>query len=155
VVAYAAARTPGLAGLLVALGCLGGVLLLTVLARSVPELLAWAIAPAGVVYAISLFVAGGAIDDAAPLVATALLLCGELAAWSLDARWRISAADERVRRARAAAVGALALSGLAASAAVVAVAAAPAGTGLAWTTLGAAAAVGAVGVTVAVLRRTG
>jgi len=97
-------------------------------------------------------VAGGGVDDAAPLVATGLLLCGELAAWSLDARWRI-AEDETVVRRRALAVGALALAGLAASALVVAVALAPAGRGVAWTTLGAASAVGVVGAAVALLRR--
>jgi hypothetical protein len=56
---------------------------------------------------------------------------------------------------RAAALAALALAGLVASAAVVAATVAPAGSGLAWTTLGAASAVGAVGVAVALLRRTG
>jgi hypothetical protein len=153
VLAYAAARSPGLAGLLVALGLLGGVLLLAVLVRGFEELLPWALAPLGLVYAISLFVGGGGIDEAAPLVATVLLLCGELAAWSLDARWRIRA-DEGVVLRRAAALAALALAGLVASAAVVAAAVAPAGSGLAWTTLGAASAVGVVGVAVALLRRT-
>ena len=153
-VAYAAARTPQVAGLLVALGGLGGVLLLAVLVRGIEELLAWALAPLGVVYGVSLAISGGRVDEAAPLVACALLLCGELAAWSLDARWRI-AADADVVRRRAFALGALVLAGLVASAAVVAVAAAPAGRGLAWTTLGAAAAVGAVGAAVALLRREG
>ena len=152
VLAWAAARSPGLAGLLAALGGLGGVLLLGVLVRGMQELLAWALGTLGVVYAVSLVVAGGGVDDAAPLVATGLLLCGELAAWSLDARWRI-AEDETVVRRRALAVGALALAGLAASALVVAVALAPAGRGVAWTTLGAASAVGVVGAAVALLRR--
>jgi hypothetical protein len=31
------------------------------------------------------------VDPTAPLVAMLLLLCGELAAWSLDERWRIEA----------------------------------------------------------------
>ena len=151
---YAVARSPGLAGLLVAFGAVGAVLLLAVLVRRLDELLPWALAPLGVVYAISLFAAGGGIDEAAPLVATALLLCGELATWSLDARWSIPA-EQGVELRRAAALGALALAGLVASAAVVASAAAPAGGGLAWTTLGAASAVGIVGVAVALLRRTG
>ena len=151
--AYAAARTPGLAGLLVALGCLGGVLLLAVLVRGMEELLTWALAPLGVVYAVSVAVKGGGVDERVPLVATALLLCGELAAWSFEARWPIAAEGAVVRR-RALALGALALAGLVASALVIAAAVAPAERGLAWTTLGAAAAVGALGATVALLRRT-
>jgi hypothetical protein len=83
-----------------------------------------------------------------------LLLCGELAAWSLDERVRVDA-EPGVLARRATAIGALVGAGLVASAAVVAVAAAPAGNGLSWTAIGAAAAVGAVGIGVVVARRSG
>jgi hypothetical protein len=129
------------------------VLLAVVLVRGVQELLGWSLATLGGAYAVSLAVSGRAVDEAAPLVAVALLLCAELAAWALDERWRIAAEPAVVRR-RAVALAILAGAGLAAAAAVVAVAAAPAGRGLAWVTLGAAAAVCAVGAGVAVARRS-
>ncbi len=56
-------------------------------------------------------------------------------------------------RRRALALGALVLAGLAASTIVVAIADAPAGSGLPWTVVGAAAAVGAVGIGVFAARR--
>jgi hypothetical protein len=125
-----------------------------VLVRGTQELLAWSLGVLGAAYGVSLAVHRGSVDEAVPLVAAALLLCGELAAWSLDERLRIEAGRAVMAR-RAAAVAVLVGAGLAAAAAVVAVAAAPAGRGLAWTTLGAAAAVGAVGAVVAVSRRSG
>lgn len=150
--AYAASRSGGLAGLVEAIGALGGAVLLVVLVRAAEDLLAWALALLGVAYAVALVVGGHAVDEAAPLVAAGLLLCGELAAWSLDARWRIDEEPAVVRR-RALALGVLASAGLVAAALVVAIAAAPPGRGLAWTTLGAAAAVCAVGAGVLVARR--
>jgi len=86
------------------------------------------------------------------LHAPGLLLCGELAAWSVDERLRISA-ERAVRRARAVALGALAFGSLALAALVVALAAAPAGSGLAWTVLGAAGTVAVVGLAVRLARR--
>lgn len=90
------------------------------------------------------------IDTAAPLVALLLLLCGELAAWSRDARLPIRRDRQLVWR-RALALGALAAGGLAAATLAVALTAVPAAHGLAWTLLGAAAAVaaGATGLLVA------
>jgi uncharacterized membrane protein HdeD (DUF308 family) len=85
-------------------------------------------------------------------VATLLLLCGELSAWSLDERWRIRA-DPQLAWRRGAAVAALAFGGLVVSAVVVAVSAVPPNHGLAWTVAGAAAAVGAAGTGVWVARR--
>ncbi len=151
--AWAIARAPAYGGLLVAIGAVGAVLLAVVLRRGSEELLPWALVPPGAAYGVALAAHGGAVDAAAPLVAVGLLLCGELAAWSLDARWAI-AAEERVVLRRAGALGALALAGLAAATLVVAIAAAPAGRGLVWTTLGAAAAVAAVGAGVALARRS-
>lgn len=94
----------------------------------------------------------GHVDGTAPLVAVLLLLCAELAAWSLDERWRMQA-DESLAWRRGAAVGALALSGLVVSTVVVALSAVPASHGLALTAAGAAAAVAAAGVGIWVARR--
>jgi hypothetical protein len=119
------------------------VLLLFVLVRGHADLLGWALGAGAVAYGVSLVVHGSGIDDAAPLVAAGLLLCGELAAWSLDERPHIPAAGGLVA-GRAAAVAALVSVGFGAAALVVALAAAPAGRGLGWTIAGAAAAVAAV-----------
>ena len=151
--AYAAARVPSFAALVAAIGAFGAVLLAFVLVRRTDDLLPWALAVLAVAYTISLFVHGAAVDEAAPLVAAGLLLCGELAAWSLDERYAI-AAERAVVLRRALALGALVLAGLGASAAVVAFTASSAGNGLAWTALGAAAAVLVVGVVARLARRT-
>ena len=92
------------------------------------------------------------MDPTAPLVAVLLLLCGELAAWSLDERWRIEG-DAALLWRRSAATAALALAGLTVAALVVALSAVPSGRGLALTVAGAAAAVCAAGIGVAVARR--
>ena len=92
------------------------------------------------------------MDPTAPLVAVLLLLSGELAAWSLDERWRIQADATLVWR-RGAAVAALGLAGLTVATVVVALNAVPSSHGLAFTAAGAAAAVGAAGVGVMVARR--
>ena len=92
------------------------------------------------------------VDPTAPLVAVLLLLCGELAAWSLDQRGRI-AADAALFWRRGIAEAALAFSGLTVAALVVALSAVPSGRGLALTAAGAAAAVGAAGIGVMVARR--
>lgn len=94
----------------------------------------------------------GHIDGTAPLVAVLLLLCAELAAWSLDERWRMEA-DASLAWRRGAAVGALALAGLVVSTVVVALSAVPASHGLVLTAAGAAAAVGAAGIGIWVARR--
>jgi hypothetical protein len=95
---------------------------------------------------------GHRIDATAPLVAVLLLLSGELAAWSLDERWRMRA-DPALAWRRGLAVAALALVGLAASAVVLALSAVPPDHGLAWTAAGAAAAVAAAGTGIWVARR--
>jgi hypothetical protein len=107
---------------------------------------------AGATYVTALAVTGREIDPRAPLVAVLLLLCGELAAWSVDERWEIRA-DPRLAWRRGGAVAALALAGLAVAALVVAVSAVPANHGLAWTVVGAAAAIGAAGTGIRVARR--
>jgi hypothetical protein len=106
----------------------------------------------GGTYVAAVAVAGDQIDASAPLVAMLLLLCGELSAWSLDERVEIHA-ESRLARRRAAAVLVLSLAGLALAALVVALSAVPPNHGLAWTVLGAAAAVGAAGTGMWVARR--
>ena len=150
--AYAAARVPNVAALVAGIGAVGAVLLAFVLVRSADELLPWALIFLGGAYAVSLFVHGASVDESAPLVAAGLLLCGELAAWSLDERDAVAAEREVVLR-RAVALAALALASLGAAAAVIAFAAAPAGGGLGWTVLGAAAAVLVVGLAARLARR--
>ena len=114
--------------------------------------LAAALFLAGGTYVAAVAAAGDTIDGTAPLVATLLLLCGELAAWSLDERLEIRA-ETRLSRRRGAAVAVLALSGLAVAALLVALSAVPPNHGLAWTILGAAAALGAAGTGIWVARR--
>jgi hypothetical protein len=145
VVAWASARERALAPVVATIGGLGAVLLLFGLVRGHAELLGWALAAGALAYALALLVHGAEVDEGAPLVATGLLLCGELAAWSLDERFHVTRA-RGLLMARALGVGVLALVGLGAAALVVALAAAPVGHGLAWTVAGAAAAVGAIAV---------
>lgn len=129
----------------------GALLLLVALVRGGARTLGWSLALAGAAYIGALAARRHGLDGTAPLVATALLLCGELARWSVDLRGRIRGAV--AARRRAAAVAALALSGLAASGIAVGVAAAPTGHGLGWTLLGAIAAVGATGIGAWLARR--
>ena len=107
---------------------------------------------AGATYVAFLVADHDRVDATAPLVATLLLLCGELTAWSLDERWEIRAADGLAWR-RGGALALLALAGLGVSALLVALSAVPSSHGLAWTVAGAAAAVGAAGIGVWVARR--
>lgn len=92
------------------------------------------------------------VEATAPLVAVLLLLCAELAAWSLDERLPIRA-DAALAWRRGGAIAALAFAGLVAAGLVVALSAVPPDHGLAWTVAGAAAAVGAAGTGIWVARR--
>lgn len=116
------------------------------------ELLVWAIACLGGAYALSLVAHGSAIDPRAPLVAFGIFACAELASWSLQERYA-HAAPRAITFTRAFAVVALALSGLVAAALVLAISAVPAGDGIAWTVLGAAAAVAILGVAARLAQR--
>jgi hypothetical protein len=146
VLVYATTREPKLAFAILGIGSIGAVLLAFVLVRRMDELLLWALIPLGVAYTVSLVAHGSSVDGGAPLVAAGLLICAELAAWSLDERHSI-AADRTVVAARITALGALVASGIAASGLVVALSLAP-GSGLAWTVLGALASVVLVGLAV-------
>ena len=130
---------------------LGTLFLLFALVRG-GALLGLALWLAGATYVAGIVSAGHAVDAIAPVVALLLLLCGELAAWSLDRRPRILAGDLLEWR-RGAALGGLALAGLVVSTLIVALSAVPSGHGLFWTALGAAAAVAAAGTAIALARR--
>ena len=151
VLAYAAIREPAFAGLITGIGAVGAVLLGFVLARRMDELLPWALILLGVAYTLSLVVHSHGVDGGAPLVAAGLLVCAELAVWSLDERHAI-AAERPVVAGRATALGALIIASIAAAALVVALSLAP-GSGLAWTALGAAASVLVVAVAVRLSQR--
>jgi hypothetical protein len=153
VLAYAVTRSTDAAAAVAGAGATGGLVLVYLLARANADLVPWPIAFLGAAYAVALVVRGGSgVDEGAPLVAVGLLLCGELAAWSVGERFAI-ATEIAVVASRAAALGALAAGSLAVAALAVALAAAPAGEGLAWTVAGAASAVAVVGIAVALARR--
>lgn len=153
VLAYVLARSREAAPAAGALGVLGALLLVVLLVRARAELVPWPPALLGLAYAVELVIRGSQVDEAAPLVAVGLLLCGELAAWSIDERLPV-AVERAVTQARAATLGALAFGSLVVAALVVALAAAPAGSGLAWTVLGAGSAVAVVGLAVGLARRS-
>lgn len=133
-------------------GGIGGAMLAWVLVRAEDELLPWALLCLGAAYAVGVIVRGSKVDEAAPLVAAGMLLCAELASWSIGERHRV-AAERAVVVLRARAVVTLVAAGLAAAALVVGLSAAPGGAGFGWTLLGAAAAVLAVGVAARLARR--
>lgn len=135
-----------------ALGGLGALLLLVGLVRAETSLVVPPAACLGVAYAIALVVRGARVDGAAPLVAAGLFLCAELASWSIDERFRIPA-ESAIVRARVLALAGLAFASLAIAALAVAIASAPAGSGLAWTVLGAVSAVAVVGLAVRLARK--
>ena len=149
--AYAIAQEPAFAAAIAGIGGIGAVVLVFVL-MGTEELLVWAIACLGGAYALSLVAHGSAIDPRAPLVALGLVACAELASWSLQERYARKT-PAAITFARAFAVVALALSGLAAAALVLSVSALPAGNGIAWTVLGAAAAVAILGVAARLAQR--
>ncbi len=131
-------------------GC-GVVLLLFALVFGVRTLGA-ALWLAGATYVGFLAAQHPGLDEWSPLVAVLLLLCGELTAWSLDERWTIRA-DRRLHARRAAALVGLALGGLLMAALAVSFSGAPPSQGLLWAIAGGAAAVGAAGTGVWLVRR--
>jgi hypothetical protein len=147
---YAAVREPPFAGLIGGIGAIGAALLAYVLVRRRDDLLPWAVVPLGIAYTLSLVLHGSSVDGGAPLVAVGLLLCAELAAWSIDEQFAIPA-ERAVVLARASALAALVAGSAVVATLVVALSLVPA-SGLAWTVLGAAAAVGVVALAVRVAR---
>jgi hypothetical protein len=130
----------------------GAVLLAVALAFRCPWLLGTSLLVAGAVYLGALEASGGGVDGTAPLVATALFLCAELARWSFDLRLRIPG-DEQFVVQRARALVALALGAAGMASVVVGISAIGAPRGLAWTALGATAAAAAAGMGVWLARR--
>jgi len=143
VLADALTRDTSAAGGLAPGAGLGALLLVLALVRW-EKALGWALFAGGATYLGAVVAAGRHVDATAPVVALLLLLCGELAAWSLAERVRIGS-DEAFGPRRGATLAGLALVGVAAAALVVALSAVRPGHGLVWTALGAAAAVGAAG----------
>ena len=152
--AYAIAREPTFAPAIGGVGALGAVFLAFVLLGSSEALIPWAVACLAGAYVLSLSArGGGGVDEGAPLVAAGVLAFAELAVWSRQERHSYRA-PRSISAARAVALLALLLGGLIAAALVVGVSAVPAGGGLAWTLVGAAAAVAILGVAVRLAQRT-
>jgi hypothetical protein len=109
------------------LGVLGAVALAGALLRSLPGLVPWALALLGGSYALALVLADGDLDARAGFVAAGLLLAGELAYWSVEARrWPLE--HGAAARARLAGIVILALAAATAGTLLVAAGAAvPAG----------------------------
>jgi hypothetical protein len=143
VLVYAASRDVSLAPIVGILGGIGLILLLSVIVRRTEDVLAWSILLLGLSYVLTLVVHREGVDEAAPLVAAAMLLSAELAVWAGSERRRVRA-EPRVVWERATAVSLLVAAGLAVSALVIGLAAAPLGGGLGWTLLGALSAVAVV-----------
>ena len=150
--AYSVTREPAFAPIIVPVAGVGALMLLFVLARGADDLLGWALGLGGAGYAVATIAHGTHVDEAAPLVGLGLLLCGELAAWSLDERGIVRARG--VLALRLGAVATLGVASLAVSALVVTLSASSVGNGLAWTVFGAAAVVGVFALTVRVARST-
>jgi len=145
VLAYAASRDLELAPVIAIVGAIGAMLLLFVIARRAEDVLAWSILMLGVAYSLSLVTHHRGVDEVSPLVAGGLLLAAELATWSCAERREIRV-ERRVLVARGVAIAMLVVGGVGVSALVLGLAAAPVGGGLAWTILGAASAVGVIGL---------
>lgn len=145
VLVYAASRDLELAPVISIVGGIGAVLLLFVIVRRAEDVLAWSILMLGAAYSLSLIAHHRSVDEASPLVAGGLLLAAELATWAAAERREIRV-ERQVIVARSAAIALLVVGGVAVSALVLGLAAAPVGGGLAWTILGAASAVGVIGL---------
>jgi hypothetical protein len=145
VLAYAASRDLELAPVIAIVGGIGAFLLLFVIMRRAEDVLAWSILMLGIAYALSLVAHHRGVDAVSPLVAGGLLLAAELATWSCAERREIRV-ERRVLVARGVAIALLVAGGIGVSALVLALAAAPVGGGLGWTILGAASAVGVIGL---------
>jgi hypothetical protein len=131
------------ASALTAPAAVAAALMLATLVLGWEQLLPWALAVLGAEYAASLFIRGGAGTDTAPLVGAGLLLLGELAGWSISLRTRMRE-EPPVLVLRLWTIALAVAASLAIGAMLVALSATRVGGGLAWTTIGTAAAVGAV-----------
>jgi hypothetical protein len=115
------------------------------------ELLPWTIGVLGALYTGSLYAPGGASVGAAPLYGAGLLLLGELTAWSLSLRTRMRE-EPAVLLLRLATIAGAVVGSAVVGVALVALATANSGGGVAWTLLGTAAVMAAVGLVVRAAR---
>jgi hypothetical protein len=145
VLAWSSLLAPKFTPVTLFLGGVGLLLLVLVIVRGLDDLLGSSLLLVGACYVVALFVGRHPLDEAAPLVGGALLLCSELATWSLEERHSV-AASRALRLARARAVGLLVFAGLGVGALVLVAANTSVGGGLVWTVLGAGAAVVAVAI---------
>lgn len=145
VLAWSCLLAPKFTPVTLFLGGVGALLLVLVILRGLDDLLGSSLLLLGACYVVALFVGRHPLDEAAPLVGAALLLCSELAMWSLEERHAV-AASRALRLARARTVGLLVFAGLGAGALVLVSANSSLGGGLLWTVLGAGAAVFAVAI---------
>jgi hypothetical protein len=133
---------------------IGAVALLVLVAAVVlswAALIPVAVAAAGGMYAVELAIADTPLDVAAPAVAAALLLCAELAYWSLDERERWSGDAGDVLR-RVAFVALLAVAAFLVAGSLLVVADGVRAGGLALDLLGAVAAVAVVATVLLIAR---
>lgn len=145
VLAWACAIATRVAPVTATLGGFGALLLLLALWRSLDDLLGSTLLLGGGAYVLALYASDRALDGAAPLVAVALLACGELATWSLECREPVDA-EPGLTLVRLRAVAVLVGAGAAAAALVVVAGGTALGGGLAWAVLGVASAVGVVAI---------
>jgi hypothetical protein len=151
VLAWSCVLSTRVAPLTLFLGGAGALLLGFVLVRGSDELLGSALLLLGAGYVLGLLVGRRSLDEGAPVVGAGLLICAELATWSLELRFRV-ALDPALRLQRVRAVGLLVFAGLAAASFVLVAAATSIGGGLVWAVLGSAAAVGAIALAAFVRR---
>ena len=120
------------------------------LARPFPSLLPWTLVALGAAYVWQL--AGGPIDEWAPVYAGGFVAVAELAYWSVELRGRAHDAGRLTDR-RAALIAVISLAAVAAGALVLAATAVGIGSGVATDLLGVAAAIGALAVVARLARR--
>jgi hypothetical protein len=145
VLAWSCVLSTRVAPVTATLGGIGALLLLLMLWRGLDDLLGSALLLVGGSYVLGLYASHRALDEAAPLVAIALLACGELATWSLEARQPIRG-EAGLTLVRLRAVAVLVAAGAAAAALVIVAGGTNLGGGLAWAVLGVASAVGVVAI---------
>ena len=126
------------------------VVLALALARPFPSLLPWPLVALAAVYAWKL--AGGALDQWAPVYAGGFVAVAELAYWSVELRGRAHDTARLIDR-RAALIATISLVAVAAGGLVLAATAVGIGSGVATDLLGVGAAIGALAVVASLARR--
>ena len=150
VVVYAAAKTPRLPEVVVAVGAVALALGVLGFVRPWPGLVAGAVATTGAAYAVALGLGSREVDEWAPLVAAGVFVAAELGFWSIEPS---AASSERVVVVRRVLflVAAAFVVGLLGSLLLYVASGASGGVGL--ESLGVAAAVATLGVVAVLARR--